>query len=325
MSAKYHLMVLGSPVANESCIPDHKVLKIDEAEEEMVNVLHDDDLYCNFDAFDGLRGLKNKLFEDSKDCRLCLNNLVYGMIALLNKKMAISQDMLVFCWQYCIELEKEKAKDKEKDNEENSELVDKFIQALNNVTRECLGSNDEEKEKTSDKDGPEEIHKLNKLLKSRNYQWFKENLLHSNIWLSEYTEKNDKRDKNKQHHVLYEYLVTVVNKELTKQKQFIWDSFKNEEKRNNKDYEKLLCFGDAFTFKSKLGKEYALSRSRQDKISHGIIPGKKELDLILMTVEMDKDSKKSSSTTDQFNIMFESNTKTYLTDCLSYAHVCNTI
>ena len=57
---------------------------------------------------------------------------------------------------------------------------------------------------------------------------------------------------------------------------------------------------------------------RQDKIENGIIPETNEIGLYSMI--MDLSQTKSDSA---FDIMFETNTKSYLTKCLSFAHLNN--
>ena len=109
-----------------------------------------------FSQFTSLTMEKNDLVYDFSDFKGLLvtsangvenvmEEIVSVMMSLLTKKMVICDDLLVLCFEYC------KYKD--------SNLMKMFINTLNNCVRECLDSSN-----------------------LRNYYYFKEYLLFSQIW-----------------------------------------------------------------------------------------------------------------------------------------------
>ena len=89
--------------------------------------------------------------------------------------------------------------------DKNSKILEKFVIALNNAAKDCLES------KSND-------------MKARNYAWFKEYLLESNVWISTYDndEKKENQFEQSSHpksNVLYDSVLKTVDLELIKQKQ----------------------------------------------------------------------------------------------------------
>ena len=151
-------------------------------------------------------------------------------------------------------------------------------------------------------------------------------LLHSNIWLcasdgpqnkvsckdSEAKVENDKADptvQTKATPILFESAVDVVNKQLKVQKQFIWDAVKAEQKQNDAVFQDLVAFGNDFE---------AMAELRQDKLLNGIVPETDEISLYGTIMNLTNSDSK-------YDLMFELNTKSYLTKCLQFAHANNGI
>ena len=141
--------------------------------------------------------------------------------------------------------------------------------------------------------------------KERNYQWFKHYILDSNVWLVKWPNKNS---NNTSVTVLFDRIVVDVNKLLMKQKEYIWNNVQKiqNDKEMNKTFEKLCNFG--------INSKISQKELRQDKIENGIVSNINELDLLLQKVEM------GSSAHSNFDLKFETNTKSYLTQCLAFAH-----
>ena len=254
MFAKYYLMTLGYSVPDQWST--------------------ESDLYCSYQDFKGLINYNNNGIQNDKNTKTGnMMDLVYVMIGLLQKKMLVSQDILVLCYVYCT-------------LDGNGKLFNQFVDCLNNVVNECLGSNNDN---------------VNELCKTRNYIWFKEYLLHNNIWLVKYGD-----DKNNT--ILFDNLVGIINKELVEQKKYIWDQFKQEEKNNNDEFSNLLSFGNSF-------KNVDSNALRQDRIKNGIVSFSNEIDLLCVAATQQNSS--------HFDVIFENNTKTYLTQLLSFAHENN--
>ena len=126
--------------------------------------------------------------------------------------------------------------------------------------------------------------------------YFKEYLLHSNIWYC----KDNKEDK-----LLFEYVNDLVDKLLKKQKECIRDGIEfHEEKEHSEKWEELCEF-----------KEYSNeTQFRQDKIENGIKPVKNLKNAYGAAIKIDNA---------QFNVLSEFNDKIYLTQCLTFANENN--
>lgn len=173
---------------------------------------------------------------------------------MLEKQLPISQDMTIFCLECC------------KLPSNGTQLMEQFIATIQKVTEKCLS--------TKDKNNAD--YDINK---ARSYAWFKQYLLHSNIWFvkfdkpleSEVVETNTEDtvtatvtatstttpatsiQSESQSLLLYDVIESTIEKELMKQKEFIWGhisesqklqpqlwkqlmKFDNEEKPDNKKY-----------------------------------------------------------------------------------------
>ena len=263
-----------------------------------------DDLYRGFDDMIGLNCDKTTKDDFNR------NDVMYGLIttvmSMLEMKLPFCDDFLIlvciFCNQ-CIE--------NSKSNEKMVQLSNQFFNLLNSIITDCLtqtqkqnkdkeSSNDEMKEKDTVSTATM-IATANdsSYFKTRNYIWFKTFFLHSNIWFVK---------KNKS--IMFDIALEIVEKELIKQKQFIWNNIENARKENDKAFVEMCQFGGEYKKMNKI------NNIRQDKISNGIVSKVNELETILMRRNMG-DSQKD------FNIRFENNTKIYLTQCLTFAHSNN--
>ena len=271
-----------------------------QTKHELVNTAAYGYSHCFWDDFTSevvqLTGLK--MNDSSND-----NNNISGvngmslllkcMESLISLKMPLSHDLLVLCCiyaNYC-------------NNHE-------FFEVLQSHILECLNGSDEN-------------------YKTRSYQWFKHFILNSNVWLVKMPNKNvwckdevehktadETANDTQDNTTLFDSVVVDVNKLLMKQKKYIWNSIKQiqNEKEMNVVFEKLCNFG--VNNKNNKNQQQEL---RQDGIDNGIAANLNEFELLLQKVEMGYGAHSS------FDLKFESNTKTYLTQCLAFAHANNNI
>ena len=223
------------------------------------------------DAKTGGAGDDKNQEEDEEEAINVMNSIIVCVQSLLQLKMVVSDDLLVLC---CIYSSYCKA-----NNVKNTKMAQEFVSILIEIVENCLSGK-------------------NAYYKHRNYLWFKTFILHSNIWFV----RNGSQ-------ILFENVVTAVNKQLMFQKEFIWQNMKKEETANDRLFKQLCTFGQSH-------KKTASSSLRQDKIVNGILPKSDELEMLLLKMKIDDTHK-------DFDISFENNTKIYLTQCLTYAHVNN--
>ena len=150
----------------------------------------------------------------------------------------------------------------------DNKLLNKLVDCFYNCFKQCLTGKNE-----------------------KYYIYFKEYLLFSNILYQP---------------IIFDNVNKLVNGELMKQKQFIWDSIKIEEKNDNENWNKLIKFGN----------NSGTQTVRQDKIKNGIKSDKTENDLYLIaaTIEDDNDVKSD------YDVKAEFKNKVYITKCLTFAH-----
>ena len=134
--------------------------------------------------------------------------------------------------------------------------------------------------------------------------YFKQFLLFNNIWFVKYNNK-----------LLFENMLSVTRKQLTKQIKLIWDNIKKEEINDNDSWIKLCKF-KYNNNNSNISNNIIL---RQDSILNGIIPFESEKDLNLIELTMNVTSNEKQN----YNLFFEHNCKFYLTQCLTFAHEHN--
>ena len=154
---------------------------------------------------------KNKSESKNKE----LLYLIYStIISLLDNKIIINDLMLIFTFEICKII--------------GQSSVNKFLKTLNKCVMSCLSDNNDNNH------NPDE--KCNQSV--RNYFYFKQYLLNSNIWLCKLD--SDNNDGNNQ--LLFDMINKLTDNELMKQKQYIWDSIQNEEKNDNQNWNKLCNF-----------------------------------------------------------------------------------
>ena len=260
---------------------------------------HSDSLYRSLDDMNGL--------NDNSSCNNDSGNIVYGLLdglkGMIDMKLPFMEDLLVFAFiisNYCITYDGGVGKQ----NKEQQEMHDKlnkmsneFIKLLEFTIEECLSTN--ARANTDDSKDIEDFVSF----KERNYQWFKEYLLHSNLWLV-------KTGKT----IFFERGIKIVKNQLLLQKKYIWKHVEDAQKYKNKLLLQLCEFGNNG---NNSGNDNV--NARQDKIldGKGIMPQLNELETILMKLEMADESRKD------FDVSFENNTKIYLTQCLTFAHSNN--
>ena len=205
------------------------------------------------------------------------NNVMNGIISVVNKlintKMVIGDDLLVLSWIYC--------QNNSNNSNNNSQL---FLDNLLKCVEDCLS-------KKTD-------------YSTRSYLYFKQFLLHSNIWYcKDYTsDNNNDKDKDK---LLFDYVNELADKLLMEQKKYIQESIDNEEKKDNKNWNALCNFNK---YKNVNNNGIQL---RQDRIANGIKSIKNIKDGYSIATRIDNLG---------FDVLTELNDKVYLTQCLTFAH-----
>ena len=244
MFAKYFFIMFGCNISNE----DIKNIK----KQNVNNVNCFNDFVVHYDKFFGLNK-RDVIFKNEKEAISAMNKFVSCMIGVVKNKLVIHDSFLVFCFEYCQEIFRKSG---------NDELLNKFIQSLNECIKDCLtGEND------------------------RNYLYFKEYLLFSNILY---------------YPTIFKTVNALVDAQLMKQKEFIWNSVKQEEKNDSENWSKLLEFGSDFK---------GTKTPRQDKIKNGLKPDKSERELYITAARMEDDNAEKS----QYNVFTQYNNKVYLT------------
>ena len=329
MAAKYFLVKLGCKMRNEAEISgvEHKLLEYDHQGRTQCKGHYSDDFYCSLSDLVGLQ--TNDDGSDlygSRSPEMAMRTIVSSVISILSLKMVVSQDLLIICAIYCTQF-----------CDKNNEISRQFFDALKTATKDCLqtskkhddnnNSNYDSKEKEKENSASEEKSARIIRFRQRNYQWFKYFLLDSTLWLVKDTLSDV---------ILFENALDVVNDELIKQKQYIWQNIQREQSSNPKAFAQLTTFGDEFNKKNNSNTNNTNSNNsnddslqlRQDRIENGIKSNASEYDLIVSSVEAglsggDANSGETNNSIADFNIQFESNTKIYLTQCLPCAHLNN--
>ena len=295
MSSIYFLKCLGFDDIYQT---NDKQLKIEH------KLIHDDydncywdDLVCNMK---NLIGLKMDDHDNTENIspKNVMSLVIECVKSLIKLKMALSIDLLILSCvyaNYCNNYD--------------------FFNVLQCCIIECLNGNDNN-------------------YKTRNYQWFKHFILNSNVWLVQIPNNpknnNMRKDEQKTEQkttsentgdtaertiILFDTIAVDVNKLLMKQKEYIWNNVKQikNEKESQIIFEKLCNF-DVNKVKHTTATKTDV---RQDAIENGITSNVNEFELLLQKVEM------GSSAYSSFDVKFENNTKSYLTQCLAFAHANN--
>ena len=241
--SKYFLMILGCNVSNMTIDIECESL---EGRRNQYKGCYSDDFFRNYNHFLGLRAPNEAVFKDLKESNALMNNIVLGTLKILDKKLVVSQDLLILSFEYC----KQEAKNG------NKELLNRFVEAINDVINDCLGneSNGNNTNNNINSSTPQKSKKnkfikrfnknknknknksktqrnkneteVSKYIKQRNYIWFKKYLLYSNIWMAKYEDVNDEKknetdndDTNTTLGVLFDAVEETVDIQLEKQKQ----------------------------------------------------------------------------------------------------------
>ena len=276
MFSKYFLVCMG--INN---VGDDVEMKI---EQEFLNgscrPYMTDVLYVQFDK---LQAVLSVVGENKKEMNAInvMNTILSILIKLIDTRMIISDELLMLCWVYYNVIDNNKSRSKHIMVETEINISkDEFLKHLLNCVSDCL----------SDKSEDEYNYK------TRNYIYFKEFLLHNNIWYC----KDNKNNK-----LLFEYVGDLVDKLIIKQKEYIRDSIENEEKQDNQEWNKLCNFN-----------KYNNSeiQFRQDRINNGIKSFKSVKDAYLAAIKISNP---------QFDVLTQFNDKIYLTQCLAFANENN--
>ena len=269
MLSKYFLVCLGINNVN-----DDVEMKITHEQLFTTNVeFMTDVLYVPLDKLQGRLSVVGKTQNGIN----VMNGVLSILIQLLDTRMIISDELLMLCWVYYNAIDNKNNKNtKIQLQSEINISKDKFLQHLLNCVSDCLSGQSN--------------------YATRNYIYFKEFLLHSNIWYCK---------DNKNNTLLFQYVNTLVDKLLITQKVYIRDSIETEEKKDGEEWNKLCKFD-----------EYNNSQTqfRQDKIDNGIKSFKSVKDAYLAATKISNP---------QFNVLSQFNDKIYLTQCLTFANENN--
>ena len=292
MFARYFLMLLGCKVQNEQLTVEHNKIETCQYDDH-----YEDDFYRNYSDFTGLIE-RDVICKDNnfKDAISCMNHVVACVIGLLKSQMIVSDDILVLCFEYC-------------QDANHSELLQQFVGALNDTIHQCLGKKS-----------------------LRNYMYFKQFLLFSNVWFCRMNNSNangrgdginntvtvtvnsDNDEKESNETLLFDSIVKVTDVELIKQKQLIWDNVKNEEKSDAEHWDKVCNFGSDVKVNNNSNNNGA--PLRQDEINGGILSYESKQNLHMIAATMDENNNEKSD----YDLFNEYNNRVYITQLLTYAH-----
>ena len=326
MFAKYFLTIIGKHELNNKRLKNFVCESLkDESGDVVKDGLMTDYLFRNFSHFNGLKENGNCINVNSDDL---MKSIITILTILLKNKLVIEDDFLILCFEYCKWVESQSQSQSISNNGDidinskssnyNHSLMDQFVESLLSCVKSCLYTNirdvaedDDEEEKDNDNKHDDDIDEDKNeddgtLPKMRNYLYFKEYLLFSNIWLC-------KDDCNSQ--LLFDSVAQFAHQQLLIQKQFIWKCINKNKKTEKDKWDNLCDFGANF----ECNKKYKDDELRQDKIKDGIVPPRNEKELYLICVNRDKNSNEKSS----YDVFFEHNNNIYLTQCLTFSHEHN--
>ena len=262
-------------------------------------------LYFNFSQFNGLSGRER--IGGRGGSKKVLKGILGCIETLLAKKLPICQDLLILCFEFCKQ---------QQIVYKDSSYMEQFVGNLQSACEECLSDTrhkKNEKKKKNDKHDQDEKRRP----RFRSYIWFKEYLLHSNVWLCQYSAdtsvssggKASTTTSPRSRSLLYDMIDDTVDKQLMKQQEYIWSNIENERKSSSEHWNTLLNFEDMID-KSKC------SDLRQDLLKNGVRSDKTDNDLYLILSNMYDDNS-------NFDLFSEYNNKIYLTNLLVTAHAAN--
>ena len=259
MFSKYFLLCLGIKNVNDDfdIKPQAHRLRI-KKDKDIYRDFMSDVLYVKLDKLTLGLGVNEK-GGINLNGRNVANGIVSVIMKLIDTKMIINDDLVILSWIFCNANGKSKI----------------FLNHLLGCVTDCLNGKSE--------------------YKVRNYFYFKQFLLHSNIWCC----KDGANDK-----LLFDYINTLADKLLIDQKRYIRDSIGKEEKEDNEMWNKLCDFS----------KYNSRTQFRQDKIVNGIESIKSIKDAYVTA---------SKISNPDYNVLSEFNDKIYLIQCLTFANENN--
>ena len=253
MFGKYFLICCGINVNDNYQIKKHRSYQSDE-------------LYYQLNSL--AKGL-SVITTDKKDGINAVNTIISAVNKLIDTKMVISDELLILSWIYGNSSNDNNNKNNnDNNNNHRSSVLDNLLKCVS----ECLSGKTDHS--------------------TRSYLYFKQFLLHSNIWYC----KDYKNDK-----LLFDYVNELADKLLMEQKKYLKQSFENEEKKDGENWNKLCNF-------SKYGNKQQL---RQDTIPNGIKLFKTTKNTYSIACQMENPD---------YNVLSEFNDKVYLTQCLTFAN-----
>ena len=197
---------------------------------------------------------------------------------------------------------------------------DQFLVVLESTILECLNIG----------------HKENDYKQFRNFEWFKQYILNSNLWIVKISSqiKNDDdgviADENQDDSkdpdgpkILYDKIVEGINLLSMQQREFIWNNVETirQDDKTNIVFEKLCQIrineDEKKNDNENKNENKRKKPLRQDAINNGIRADVTQSQILLHNLGVGTDGHSS------FDLEYESNTKLYLTKCLAFAHKHN--
>ena len=274
MFSKYFLLCLGINVNDDVDIKSSQEILtyLGGGVKKKVRYYMNDELYYRLGKLTS--GLSIVGDDDVKNGLNIINGIISVVMKLIETKMIIQDELVILSWIYCNYCSRSGS---------NSDIKNKFLDSLIYCVEECLSSSKTE-------------------YKIRNYLYFKQFLLHSNIWYCNDISNDNNNNSNK---LLFEYVDNLTDKLLIEQKNYIKTSIENEEKQDKENWDKLCHF-------NKYNKSNV--QFRQDRIKNGIKSFKSIKDAYSIATKMSNP---------EYNVLSEFNDKVYLTQCLTFANENN--
>ena len=269
MIAKYVLICLEIDNVTDDFEVKSEKHKLNDGSVDKVTVgeFMSDQFYVKLDKLkDTLSVIDSDQFDHKINGVSVVNGIVSVVMKLMDTKMVISDDLMLLCWIYCDSIRSSK----------NNAVKNQFLKSLLNCITDCLSGKSE--------------------YKLRNYMYFKQFLLHSNIWYCKDSESNK---------LLFNYVNDLADKLLISQKEYIRDSIEKEEKQDSENWYKLCNFNKYNNTDTQF---------RQDEILNGI-KSVKSIENAYITA--------AKISNPEYNVFAEFNDKIYLTQCITFANENN--
>ena len=190
VSSKMFLLHLGCDMTNK----DEIYGSIEKHKEYILygkkTGLYNDDLYCDFSKFKGI----GNIVQTNKEAANVMKIIVETVMQLLRNKVSFSDDLLVLSFEYCRLFD--------------DKLKQQFIQLLQETGKICLSGNSDALSNNRNVNTEAGINSSDSsITNARNYEWFKQYLQESNVWILNTDFKNiekqplqneEKQDDNKE-------------------------------------------------------------------------------------------------------------------------------